>query len=152
MRIYLAGKMRTLAGNNAARFAAKAAELRARGFDVFNPAEQDGEYPETGPDLEARQEVFMRDSMERDCMAVCRSRAIYMQVGWDNNSRGAFAEHAVANAIPIPVLYERDDVGQFTPEYVEKLCRGEITKRVGSVVFQPLMPGVVAVKQHEGYC
>lgn len=148
MRIYLAGKMRGLVGNNDARFNIKAAELRGRGFEVFNPVELNGPYPESGPDLEARQEEFMREAMAKDCAAVCRSAAIYLQEGWDNNSLGAFAEWAVARAIPIVILYEKDDYdGRYTPEYVAARAAGKIKMESHAAI-----GGIVMMPVPKGYC
>jgi hypothetical protein len=96
MRVYLAGGMRGYPDHNFPAFNKAAAELRAAGHFVFNPAENSPE-----------------DADIRTCLAIdtawicCCAEAIAMLPGW-TESKGAFAEHALAKALGLKVLYLYD--------------------------------------------
>lgn len=106
LRLYVAGPMRGYAGLNKGAFDRTATSLRARGFSVVNPAEMDADYDEDWDD--SRKMEFMRDAMRRDCNAVCDCDGVYLLYGWEQ-SRGARAERALADAIGLKILFECHD-------------------------------------------
>jgi len=110
--IYIAGSMSGCPNNNYTQFNDKAAQLRAAGWTVVNPAELDkaaGLDPAaefTGYDYE--------DAAARDVVALHGVDAIYMLAGWET-SRGASWEHAIATHLGILRYYELPRV-----DHVEK--------------------------------
>ena len=101
MRIYLAGPMASLPQFNFPAFHAAAAQLRAVGHEVFNPAETDFGKPPA--------DVTYREALAIDLLWICEhAEAVALLPGW-RNSRGTLAEHALALAIGMTV----DDVEDF---------------------------------------
>ena len=94
MRIYIAGPMTGLPDFNFPAFHAAAKHLRAQGHDVVNPAE-------ISPDPLLSWEEWMR----RDIPQLLTCEAIYLLPGWEN-SKGAWLEYAIANALKIPMFYK----------------------------------------------
>lgn len=92
-RLYISGPMTGLPDWNFPAFNAKAQELRERGFQVVNPAE------DKEPDLEWSDYLRIDLRMLMDC------DAIYMLPGWQG-SKGARLEHHVACELGFAVLYE----------------------------------------------
>jgi len=87
MKIYLAGPMSGLPNYNKAEFNKAAAFLRAKGNEVFNPAELD--MPGYGV------KEVERAAFAIEFEYICReAEAIALLPGWEN-SRGAFAEWAL---------------------------------------------------------
>lgn len=101
MRLYLAGPMRGIPAYNFPAFAAAAADLRARGHEVWNPAENDVATDGFDPERDTPQP--MRHYMARDLPAVLASDAVAVLPGW-RNSTGARMEVYVADGCGIPVL------------------------------------------------
>lgn len=102
MKLYLAGPMRGFPDFNFPAFAAAAERLRAEGHEVFNPAEKGMEKDATvnQDNLDFRRLVFGLDTEW-----ICREAdGIVMLPRWVE-SRGAFAEWALANALGLPVRY-----------------------------------------------
>ena len=100
-KVYLAGPMRGYPRYNFDAFAAAAASLRKRGLTVFSPAERDIREDGFNPDKdEARP---MREYMEHDLPAVCRSDAVVVLDGWEK-SKGACLEVHVARRVGVPVV------------------------------------------------
>ena len=94
MKVYLSGKMRGLPEENTPMFNRFAKTLRDCGYEVFNPAE-------TVP----RDDWTVRDWFSVDCEWICRhAEAIFMMPGWED-SKGARAEHALALALGLKVMY-----------------------------------------------
>jgi hypothetical protein len=93
MKIYLAGPMRGIPGNNFPAFYAAANRLRELGHEVFNPAETDDGV--SGKPFS----YYMR----LDLPEVCRSEAVAVLAGWEQ-SEGAVLEVQVAKACGIPVI------------------------------------------------
>jgi hypothetical protein len=91
-RLYLAGKMTGLPENNYPAFHAAAAQLRALGYQVTNPAENPA--PPCGS-----WQGYMRISIPQ----VCAADAIVMLPGW-KDSKGARIEHLVARVVGCKVL------------------------------------------------
>ena len=99
MRIYIAGPMRGLPDFNFPAFHAAAAELRALGHTVFNPAEAD---TADGFDPRRDEPLPMAHYMARDLPEVCRADMVVLLFGW-SVSKGAKLEAYVARACGIPV-------------------------------------------------
>lgn len=96
-------------------FHAAAANLRAQGHEVFNPAERDNETHGTDisagnltgdESLAAEQHGFnLREAMADDCEYICRhAEAIVMLPGWER-SKGAKAERALAMALGHQIIF-----------------------------------------------
>ena len=102
MKIYVSGPMTGYADYNCPAFNRVAANLRAQGFEVINPAEiNDGS---TGT-----YDQWMRE----DIRLLLDCDAIYLLNGWEK-SRGAGVEARVAKVIGLKFLYEG--------EWVEREC------------------------------
>lgn len=91
-RVYLAGPMTGMPGLNYPAFNAKAAELRARGWHVENPAENPA--PPCGS-----WKGYMRMSIWQ--LTTCE--AIYLLPGWAS-SKGAAMEYSIAQALGLEVI------------------------------------------------
>lgn len=91
-RVYLAGPMTGMPGLNYPAFNAKAAELRARGWHVENPAENPA--PPCGS-----WKGYMRMSIWQ--LTTCE--AIYLLPGW-TSSKGAAMEYSIAQALGLEVI------------------------------------------------
>lgn len=92
MRLYLAGPMSGLPLSNYPAFDAAAAQLRAQGFEVENPAEN--QRPACGTWL-----GYMRLSIQQ----IARCEALVMLPDWEK-SRGATIERRLAADLGLPVL------------------------------------------------
>lgn len=88
--LYLAGPMTGHPNYNRAAFFLAAARLAAKGYGVLNPAN----HPNG---------LTMRQYMAADCQMLLASQGLALLPGW-NTSPGAKAEHALAQAIIIPIL------------------------------------------------
>lgn len=96
MATYIAGPMSGLPEFNHPAFAAKAAELRAAGVDVINPAEFDAEIG-----LDQPWAVYLR----RDLVLLAeRCDAVVLLPGWER-SKGARLEHHVATELEMTITY-----------------------------------------------
>lgn len=93
-KIYIAGPMTGRVNLNFPAFHAAAAQLRAEGYSVANPAEFQQ------PD-DATWEFYMR----KDISELVKCDAIYMLQGWIG-SRGANLEHTIATALSMEVIYQ----------------------------------------------
>ncbi len=113
-RVYLAGRMRGVPEFNFPAFHAGAATLRARGYEVFNPAEHDAaQYGEgfekendTGDETLAwRQCGFsLRRVLASDLAWICaEADAVALLPGWEQ-SLGASAERATAVALGLEII------------------------------------------------
>lgn len=113
-KIYLAGPMRGLPLFNYPAFTKGAAMLREKGYFVFNPAEADtkrtgknaGDLSKSGDEAEAAANGFnLRAALGEDLAFICQEAdAIALLPGWEN-SKGARAEKATAEALGLEVLY-----------------------------------------------
>lgn len=115
MKIYLAGPMRGKPLLNFPAFYAGEARLRADGWEVFNPARADNERHGcnisagnfTGDEEQAKRDFNfnLREALAIDMAFICtEADAIAMLPGWEN-SKGATAEKAVAEALGLEVIY-----------------------------------------------
>jgi Domain of unknown function (DUF4406) len=110
LKVYLAGPMRGIAEFNFPAFHAAAAKLRALGYEVFSPAEndeQDGldttrmrgsntELADSGFDLNA--------ALAADLAYICtQASTVVLLPGWET-SQGVKAEVATAEALNKPVM------------------------------------------------
>lgn len=99
-RVYLAGPMRGLPDFNYPAFHEAAHQLRAMGFDVFNPAEAfDG-------DQSLPASTYLRHDFEE---IVKRTQAMVVLPGWQE-SQGARVEVQIARSIELPVVKYEDMV------------------------------------------
>lgn len=93
-RLYLAGPIRGIPDFKK-RFAHAAGELRAAGFKVFNPVEQDEAFEVAGTP------VTIRHCLELDLVWICRwAHIVGLLDGWERSS-GAMAEFYTAKALGI---------------------------------------------------
>lgn len=119
MKLYLAGPMRGYKDFNFPAFHAKAAELRAEGYEVFSPAERDEKKygtevskSETGSltDVAATVGFSLREALGADCKWICEEAdGIYLMKGW-RASKGANAERALCVALGLLIIDE-DNLG-----------------------------------------
>lgn len=93
MKLYLAGPMTGIEDFNFPAFSAAAAELRALGHEVINPAENDD------GDTTREWAYYMR----KDLAHVLSVDAVAVLPGWQG-SRGARLEVHVARALGLPIL------------------------------------------------
>ena len=91
--VYLSGPMTGLPDLNFPAFHSAARELRARGFEVVNPAE-------INPDATMGWEACMRV----DIKALCDCDAIALMPGWER-SKGAHLELHIAHRLALKVAY-----------------------------------------------
>lgn len=93
MKLYLAGPMRGLPELNFPTFFAVAERLRVKGHEVFNPAEHQ-ENP-----------FSIRRALKLDLSWICdHAEAVAFLSGWES-SKGARAEHALATALDLTIIY-----------------------------------------------
>ena len=90
MRVYLAGPMRGIPGNNSLAFAQAAKLLRGQGHEVWSPSEHDEELG-VGASNASIGSVFARD-----LHAVCTLEAVVLLPGW-RKSHGAVLERHAAD-------------------------------------------------------
>lgn len=107
-RIYIAGPMTGLPEFNYPAFNAKAAELRAMGYEVENPAEN----PE--PECKSWQ-GYMRMSLHQ--IAQCDS--VYMLPGW-HNSKGARLEYQIASGLGLALMGHLGDGCELERDYADE--------------------------------
>lgn len=93
--IYIAGPMTGLPDLNYPAFNQKAAELRAQGFDVRNPAE-----------LKLPPGTGWGECIQASQPLLWQCAAIYMLSGWQT-SRGARIEHLYALGAGLDITYEK---------------------------------------------
>lgn len=109
MKIYLAGPMAGMPDHNFPAFDAKAAELRALGHEVYNPAEIEPDVYEQIKDEEKR--AAHHNSGYRNCLSkelrwICdEAEGMYLLSGWEH-SKGANAEFNVGKAVGVKFFYE----------------------------------------------
>lgn len=121
MKIYLAGPMRGIPHFNFPEFHRVAAELRAKGHSVFNPAERDIERHGgvdisannfTGSPAQAATEhgFKLNEALRDDTAYICmEADAICLLPGWEN-SPGAKTEHQLCAALGRKFFYINKEV------------------------------------------
>lgn len=92
-RVYLSGPMAGLPEHNFPAFYAHAAELRAAGYDVVNPADLN---PEPGKTWE--------DCLRTDIRELCSCDTIALMPGWER-SKGANLELHLAHRLGMEVMH-----------------------------------------------
>ena len=90
IHLYLSGPMTGLLDHNYPAFNAAAAKLRAAGFVVSNPAEND-------------EAATWADYMRKDIAQLVACDWIALLPGWEE-SKGAKLEHHIATSLGMPVL------------------------------------------------
>lgn len=162
MRWYVAGPMRGIKYYNFPAFDKAEVELRDAGYEVFNPADIDRE---NGLDVNAFPADYdwrqLPDGMDldaviaRDCDELATCDGIYMLAGWES-SKGARAEHALAEWRGLDIVYEVDPVWHRTgslsqlPETKDTNPKDAIGTRkagIGNVPACVLMELGVAMKE-----
>lgn len=101
-KIYIAGKMTGLPGNNWEAFFNKEKVLASAGWDPINPARMD---KEVGMEPENMGEYSYEECAGRDIEVLRTCQAIYMMEGWQF-SKGACWERALAKYWGIKRYYE----------------------------------------------
>jgi hypothetical protein len=105
-QVYLSGPMRGYEEFNFPAFISAAKELRAKGYKVYDPAEQELEHgfdPKTGLYADDRQ-VTIRELILEDLVWICQfADKVVVLPGWEN-SKGAQAEVACARAVGVEVI------------------------------------------------
>lgn len=112
-KIYLAGPMRGYAAFNTPAFDAAAAKLRSEGHEVFSPSEYSlklfGANARKSPnghegDMGGEEMTISRTVFHLDLAYIClQADAVALLPGWQN-SRGARAERAAAEALGLEVI------------------------------------------------
>jgi len=110
--VYVAGPMRYHKEFNFPKFVSATAQLRAKGWVVFNPAERDLETGFNPSGLEGTDEELdelnfcLRSALGADTKWICEEAdAIYLLPGWERSS-GAIAERALAEALGLDIIEE----------------------------------------------
>lgn len=96
-------------------FLEAAHDLRNLGHEVFSPAERDNarhgtDISANNPSGDIREAITdhgfnLREALAEDTDYICRhAEAIAMLAGWEH-SAGARAEHALANALKLKIIY-----------------------------------------------
>ena len=125
--VYVAGPMRGIKDFNFPAFDETADYLRARSFNVFNPADRDRDIH--GPDVNKSETgslsdivgtgFSLREALSADLSWVAEhADAICVLPGWQN-SKGAIAEVALAHALGLPVAYAEAFVPGELPESLD---------------------------------
>lgn len=115
MRLYLAGPMRGYERHNFPAFDGAAAELRAQGHEVFNPADHDREIGFSEDTVDVPPDTLY-DMMRWDLARVMEVDAVVFLPGWQQ-SRGACAERTVAHYLGLPCFDLVPELGE-NPRYV----------------------------------
>ena len=104
MKIYLAGPMTGIEDFNFPEFFRVAAELEAKGHEVFNPAQND---LDKWGDMEGIKKNFTVRSCMYDDLGwiTANADAVYFMKGWEN-SNGALAEFFAARSVKCKFFYE----------------------------------------------
>ena len=107
--IYIAGPMTGKPEFNFPAFFRAEERLKQSGWNVFNPARNDQnmgiDVAGTTGDPAEIPNFCLRKALSWDMQRICESEAIYMLKGWEHSS-GARAEHTLANALKLQVIYE----------------------------------------------
>lgn len=102
MKIYVAGPMRGIPESNYPAFIEATASLRAEGHEVFSPVEWDIE--QHGPNGCHTDTFDLRKALAADLQWIClNADAVAMLPGWEN-SKGAKAERAAAEALGLQII------------------------------------------------
>lgn len=116
LKVYLAGPMRGLPHFNFPAFMRAAENLRAAGYEVFNPAERDeadfgkvaaplGDEHTFARDVGLTTDALRRRVFQADTEFICRHAAgVALLSGWER-SKGACAEKALAEALGLMIFY-----------------------------------------------
>lgn len=97
-RIYIAGPMTGIPLLNFPAFHAEAAKLRAKGFEVVNPAEVNPDHA-----------IPWAQCMRRDIAELVTCDAIRLLQGWES-SKGATLEHHIAERLELRVILPNVEV------------------------------------------
>lgn len=103
--LYIAGPMTGYPDLNFAAFDEAAEQLRAAGYDVINPADEDRRLGIDNSDAAQKLmgEAEFNEAMKRDIPLVLSVDGVALLPGW-RKSRGANIEHDVCRAIGNPAM------------------------------------------------
>jgi hypothetical protein len=111
-KVYLAGPMRGIKDFNFPAFFEAEEQLRARGYEVFNPARRDAEHYGAGitkiasgseEEAAAKTGFNIREALGADCDWITKhADMVVFLPGWEN-STGCQAEHALAVALHLEI-------------------------------------------------
>lgn len=112
MKIYIAGPMRGYKNFNKDNFNQAEEYLASQGYETVNPVKLDTQKgilleSETGSvqDIPGFSQKMLEDIVKTDVEAILGCDGIYMMDGW-KNSKGAQAEHAIAEWLGLKIIYE----------------------------------------------
>ncbi len=108
-RIYIAGRMRGVEEFNFPEFFRMEGILSTQ-WEVYNPARYDFEVLGINTkgmkgDMSEIPDFDLKKAMERNCIEICNSDAIFMLRGWDD-SKGARVEHDLAKLLGLQTIYQ----------------------------------------------
>lgn len=102
-KVYISGPMTGLPDLNYPAFHKKAEELRAKGHEVFNPAEN----------FDGQQDIDRQVCLRQDLKLLLKCDKIVFLEGFES-SAGALLEAYVARECGIKVLYEENGDSKFS--------------------------------------
>lgn len=137
MRVYIAGKMRSVPFFNFPAFDSKRDELKKQGYDVVSPADIDREngfdptylpadhdWNTIPPGAGTKDEI-----MRRDVAALMTCHAIYLLHGWED-SVGARAEASLARWAGMYIMYQYGTKSPTATEISEPIQREQMQREV----------------------
>lgn len=163
MKVYVAGPMRGRHEFNFPAFERASVSLEIMGYEVFSPARRDlatGFDPTglTGDEVLKELGFDLREALSADTRWICEDAdAIYMLAGWERSS-GATAEHALAKALGLTIMFEGEPI-PLAPGHVrevppraldpESYIRDQFTEalphRTGSTPVVPTLPDIIGI-------
>lgn len=120
MKVYISGKIgeEVISDATRAKFAKAEEELKARGYDVFNPCDErwqrvlkegyEIQFFDREKTIPANSISFYAYALLRDQMVMTTKDAVYFLEDWIN-SKGAKSEHQFAAAIGLEIIYEFEE-------------------------------------------
>lgn len=148
-RCYLAGPMRDYPEYNFPAFFTAAKLLRARGYEVWSPAENDVHADSFDPAKDTAQS--MRHYMKRDLLAVLDADFVAVLPGWER-SQGACLEVHVARTCGIPV-WHADTLATVRSEFAQRdAVLEEAARAAGKKGLAPLDAADEDFLFNSGYC
>jgi hypothetical protein len=101
-KAYVAGPMRGIPEYNAPAFAAATERLRAAGFDVFSPSEEDIALGIQAPPTGRTRKALRQFPIGADLKFIAEGDVVFLLEGWER-SEGAQLEAYVARYLGVPL-------------------------------------------------